>query len=168
MQLKDKPIALTGFMGSGKSTVGRVLAQELAYKFIDLDELIVSRCGKSIPEIFASGEAAFRLEEYEALRYVIEHEQGKLVIALGGGCITDERSRELVLNHCLSIFLYASLDCIYKRIGTGNSKRPLMSDAELLYEKRAHIYAQANITIDTEDMSVQDVVSVIVKALKVN
>lgn len=168
MQLKDKPIALTGFMGSGKSTVGKALALELGYRFVDLDEFIVTRTGKSIPEIFTSGEVAFRKEEFEALRDLLNKKCNNLVIALGGGCITNEQSRELVLTHCASIYLHASLDCIRKRIGDSDSNRPLFHNADSLYQQRAPLYAQADISVDTENKSVPEIVAMIVKALEIN
>jgi len=168
MQLKVKPIALTGFMGSGKSTVGKALARRLGWKFIDLDASIVERCGKSIPEIFASGEAAFREAEFKTLEALIREEQEPVVIALGGGCITHADSRELILSRCTSIYLHASLDCIRKRIGDSDSNRPLFSNADKLYAEREPIYQLAEISVETDETPVHEIIDRIVKILEID
>ena len=168
MQLEDKPIALTGFMGSGKSTVGKALATRLGCDFVDLDAQIVARCGKSIPEIFACGEATFREAEFQTLRALLEERKGKLVIALGGGCITHTPSRELILGCCRSIYLHASLDCIRKRIGPSDSNRPLFSNAEALYSERQALYQQAEISVETDDTPVYEIVNRLVRILEID
>lgn len=168
MQLEDKPIALTGFMGSGKSTVGKALATRLGCDFVDLDAQIVARCGKSIPEIFACGEATFREAEFQTLRALLEERKGRLVIALGGGCITHAPSRELILGCCRSIYLHASLDCIRKRIGPSDSNRPLFSNAEALYSERQALYQQAEISVETDDTPVYEVVNRLVRILEID
>lgn len=168
MQLEDKPIALTGFMGSGKSTVGKALATRLGCDFVDLDAQIVARCGKSIPEIFACGEATFREAEFQTLRALLEERKGKLVIALGGGCIIHAPSRELILGCCRSIYLHASLDCIRKRIGPSDSNRPLFSNAEALYSERQALYQQAEISVETDDTPVYEIVNRLVRILEID
>lgn len=168
MQLEDKPIALTGFMGSGKSTVGKALATRLGCDFVDLDAQIVARCGKSIPEIFACGEATFREAEFQTLRALLEERKGRLVIALGGGCITYAPSRELILGCCRSIYLHASLDCIRKRIGPSDSNRPLFSNAEALYSERQALYQQAEISVETDDTPVYEIVNRLVRILEID
>ena len=91
-------ITLTGFMGSGKTTVGKVLADFLGCPFMDLDDLIVKKAGKSIPEIFAEdGEAAFRQLEARLLRQTVEkYTENTVVLALGGGAVTAPASAALL------------------------------------------------------------------------
>src|SRR5579864_9418816 len=90
-------VALTGFMGAGKTTVGRALADLLKWRFVDLDSEIESRYGQSIPEIFAArGERRFRELEAEALRSVLEQPTGPAVIALGGGTFVQPENADLL------------------------------------------------------------------------
>ena len=95
-------ISLTGFMGCGKSSTGRALAARLGAHFVDLDEVIVARAGRSIPEIFREGgEAAFRQLELETLRAVLDGAGNTLtVFALGGGALTQSAARSNTHNLC--------------------------------------------------------------------
>ena len=154
-------ITLTGFMGSGKTTVGRILADALGCPFLDLDDLIVKKAGKSIPDIFAQdGEPAFRQLEARLLRQTVEkYGESTAVLSLGGGAILAPASATLVPENTVCIYLRAALDTLLSRLAGETAGRPL-ADASLaerlaarepLYEKTAHV------VIDTDGLSPEDV-----------
>ncbi|MDP9425671.1 MAG: shikimate kinase [Actinomycetota bacterium] len=116
------PIALVGYMGSGKSTVGSALAVELKWELLDLDAAIVEREGLSIPEIFAeSGERHFRELERQELVYALEGPQER-VVSCGGGIVIDPRNRSL-LQRVPTVFLREDAAILYRR--TRGPGRPL-------------------------------------------
>ena len=120
---------LIGLMGSGKSSIGRRLAKRLGCPLIDLDDYIVEKAGKSIPEIFTEqGEEAFRDMESEVLREVLGQ---PAVIATGGGAIMREENRRLLKLHPPLIWLKASPEFLAKRID-GDTNRPLIAPGETL------------------------------------
>ena len=154
-------ITLTGFMGSGKTTVGRILADALGCPFLDLDDLIVKKAEKSIPDIFAQdGEPAFRQLEARLLRQTVEkYGESTAVLSLGGGAILAPASATLVHEKTVCIYLRATLDTLLERLEGESVGRPL-ADASLaerlaarepLYEKTAHVI------IDTDGLSPEDV-----------
>lgn len=154
-------ITLTGFMGSGKTTVGRILADALGCPFMDLDDLIVKKAGKSIPDIFAQdGEPAFRQLEARLLRQTVEkYGESTAVLSLGGGAILAPASATLVHEKTVCIYLRATLDALLSRLAGESAGRPL-ADASLaerlaarepLYENTAHVI------IDTDGLSPEDV-----------
>lgn len=159
LKLKRTPgIYLVGFMGSGKSEVGRLLAHELGWSFVDLDQDVEDSEGVSIAQIFDTrGEEEFRKIEDEALRKrVREVERGKpMVIAMGGGAYVQEDNRALLQERGVAIWL----DCPFKRVFArmeGVTNRPLARDPEKfkqLYEGRREPYAKADFRIeaDTDD-----------------
>lgn len=159
LKLKRTPgLYLVGFMGSGKSAVGRLLADELGWFFADIDEDIEKAEGVSIAEIFDSrGEEEFRRIEQEALRKrVREVECGKpMVMALGGGAFADPANRKILDERGVTIWL----DCPFPRICArveGQTHRPLARDPanfQRLYDDRRDIYAKAEhrIEADTDD-----------------
>ncbi len=154
-------ISLCGFMGSGKTTVGRILADALGCPFLDLDELIVNKAGKSIPDIFAEdGEAAFRQLEARLLKQTVEkYGEGTAVLSLGGGAVLTPISAALLQEKTVCIYLRATLDTLLGRLAGETAGRPLADDAmaerlaarEPLYEKTAHV------TIDTDGLSPEEV-----------
>lgn len=157
LKLKRTPgIYLVGFMGSGKSTVGRALADELGWSFFDLDEEIEREQGTTITDIFENrGEAEFRRIESEALGRCVHAVQcGKpRVISLGGGAFLQAENLDLVLNNGVSVWLDCPLPVIERRIA-GFTHRPLARDPERLrqlYEVRRGGYARADYRIDTDD-----------------
>lgn len=114
-------------MGSGKSTVGKILADALGLAFVDLDEEIVREEGRSIPEIFTSvGEAGFREIEFRVLKKVLGS-RGAFILALGGGTVTLPRSAVLVREKTLCIWLQASPEELWARLRDEASGRPLLS-----------------------------------------
>lgn len=149
-KLKRTPgIYLVGFMGCGKSTVGRALAGELGWSFFDLDDEIERREGLPIAEIFEMrGEAAFRQAESAALRERIKAVQtGRpQVISLGGGTFLPEENFDLVSNHGVTVWLDPPIEVIFRRIA-GFDHRPLARDPQRLrelYEARRSGYARAD------------------------
>jgi shikimate kinase len=161
-------IALVGFMAVGKSAVGRSLAKKLGLRFVDLDRLIERKEGQKIPEIFEKGEPYFRQLEKHTLADILRH-SGQ-VIATGGGVVLDEENLALLRERALLIRLSASVDVLLARSG-GGSKRPLLSGGDrrskikALLEQRESRYAQAQVTIDTSDLTVNQVVDKIIQLL---
>ena len=159
-------ITLTGFMGSGKTTVGKVLADFLGCPFMDLDDLIVKKAGKSIPEIFAQdGEPAFRQLEARLLRQTVEkYTENTVVLALGGGAVTAPASAALLREKTVCIYLRASLETLLQRLEGETAGRPLadasladrLSAREPLYEQTAHVI------IDTDGLSPDEVADEII------
>ena len=163
-------IAITGFMAVGKSAVGRTLARRLKRQFVDLDKVIEKTEGMKVKDIFAQkGESYFRALEKQALAEVLKHENQ--VIATGGGAIVDEENLGLLREKTLLVCLTASLDALLKRIGAG-SKRPLLKDADRknrideLLQLREGKYARAHLSIDTTDLTVNQVAERIIEMAK--
>ncbi len=114
-------------MGCGKSSVGRELSELLRCPFMDLDEVIESREGRTIPEIFANdGEEAFRRMELEALKMIINSTSDNLVLALGGGTVMTPECARLVHDHTRCIYLRATVDTLLSRLRPETSGRPLL------------------------------------------
>jgi len=165
-------IALIGFMGTGKTAVGKVLAEKLGKEFIELDQLIEQRAGKSIPEIFKEdGEIAFRQLEIEATKEVAERTNS--VIACGGGVVLNKINIDRLRETSIIVFLRASPATILKRTSTSDNKRPLLNATdralrirELLRYRRPFYQRAADITIDTTKRPIEAVVQEIIKRLK--
>lgn len=162
LKLKRTPaIYLVGFMGSGKTTVGRALAEELGWSFVDVDEEIERRTGASIASIFDSeGESAFRRLETAALHDRVRNVQSgrPQVVSLGGGAFLIEENFDLVSNNGITVWLDCPLGLIERRIAS-HTHRPLARDPEHLrglFEARRHGYARADyrIEVDCDDASV--------------
>ena len=163
-------IALTGFMGSGKTTVGKVLADFLGCPFMDLDDLVVKKAGKSIPDIFAQdGEPAFRELEAQVLRKtVVKYAESAAVLALGGGAVLAPASAALLHEKTVCIYLRATLDTLLARLAGETAGRPLadasladrLASREPIYEETAHVI------IDTDGLSPDEVADeIIISAL---
>jgi shikimate kinase len=162
LKLKRTPgIYLTGFMASGKTTIGRLLAEELGWHFSDLDEEIEAQEGTSIAQIFdMRGEQEFRRIESEAIRaHVRSVERGRpAVIALGGGAFVQPENLSLLDDHGITIWLDCPLEIVRQRVAQA-SHRPLARDAqrlEELYRERQALYARAayRIPIESDEPSV--------------
>jgi shikimate kinase len=156
LKLKRTPgIYLAGFMGCGKSTIGRLLAQELGWQFVDLDEEIEAAERKPIAEIFEhQGEQTFRAIETAMLKARVRMiERGiPMVLALGGGAFVQPGNFELIGNNGVTIFLDCPMERALIRV-RGLEHRPLARDAELftkLYHARLPIYAKADYRIPIE------------------
>ncbi len=167
-------IALIGFMGTGKTAVGRTLAARLGKEFIELDSVIERQAGGSIPEIFAqAGEIGFRELEIEAARSVAGKKN--TVIACGVGIVLNKINIDRLRKECIIIYLTASPEVILKRLADDEIERPLLAVPdragkirELLRFRRPYYGRAADIKIDTTKMDVRQVVKKIVKKIKEN
>ncbi|MBI3615057.1 MAG: shikimate kinase [Candidatus Omnitrophica bacterium] len=165
-------IILVGFMGTGKSAVGRLLSRRLNRPFLDLDEQIAKEAGRSIPEIFASeGEAGFRKRESDAVAW--SSGLKNYLIATGGGVMLDEGNVQRLKKSGVLICLSARPDIIVQRTLSTLPSRPLLSNGpdprekvEELLNLRAPFYALADRTVDTSDRSVEQVVEEILKEIE--
>ncbi len=164
-------IVLTGFMGTGKTAVGRAVAARLQRPFVDMDDLIVAQTGMSIPDLFAQhGEQHFRILESALVRHLAT--QRGLVIATGGGALVDATNREWMALSSLVICLAANVSAIVERVSNdaqvNAASRPLLAGTngrqrviELL-EQRAAAYAEIPYHIDTTNRSVEDVAAEVI------
>jgi shikimate kinase len=158
-------IVLTGFMGAGKSTVGRLLAAQLGWRFVDVDDEIEASQGATIAAIFAQhGEPWFRQLEHETILQLLNSE--RVVLALGGGAIEDQRTRSLLLEAAETrlVHLDASLDTVLLRCRGTESLRPILQDQDHLdsrYQRRLPLYRQAHLTVAVDSLSQDEVVTAI-------
>lgn len=175
-------VFLTGFMASGKSTIGPILANTLGWDFCDLDRLIENRVGKSIKTIFMeNGEKYFRDIETKTLQEVILFKN--YIIALGGGTIADQDNLALIKSSGLLIYLESSPEEVYKRLKFKRDRPALLFDGDIeptkaeflqrineLLVKREKYYDQADIKINTDESrvgrTVDKLASIIIKEIK--
>ncbi len=168
-----RAVFLVGFMGAGKTSVGRELAARLGWRFVDLDDRVEEREKKSVAEIFRdSGETAFRKAETLALRALLEeldHER-PTVAALGGGAfVQDENAWLLAEAGDPMVFLDAPYEVLHQRCSPQGSARPLFLDEARfreLYETRRPHYLRAQLRVDTTHHSVAQVATEIIERLK--
>jgi shikimate kinase len=160
-------IALIGFMAVGKSAVGRNLAKRLGRRFVDLDRMIEKSAGMKVRDIFErKGEAYFRELEKQTLARVLAKE-GQ-VIATGGGVVLDDDNLALLRERTLLVGLSAATEKILQRVGD-SATRPLLQGADRreriaeLWNARRERYAQAHVTIDTDDLTLNQVVDKIIE-----
>jgi shikimate kinase len=154
-RLKGRAIILVGLMGSGKSSVGKRLAQSLGLPFCDADTEIELAAGLTIAEIFQRyGEPHFRDREAKVIERLLG--QGMQVLATGGGAFMNAHTREEIARHGLSIWLKADLETLMRRVKR-RSDRPLLKTADpeatmrALIDQRYPVYALSDITIDSRD-----------------
>jgi shikimate kinase len=154
-------LALIGFMGTGKSTVGHVAAEVLGFSFVDTDHLIEARAGMSINTIFAEhGEAVFRKWESQVVSALAS--ETRTVIATGGGLPALNGNLESLKQHALVVCLWASVDTIYERV-RNHSHRPLLNEPDALSRiqhllaAREPYYRKADVLVSTELRSVREV-----------
>jgi len=160
LKLKRTPgLYLVGFMAAGKTTVGRALADEIGWPFVDIDSEIELLEGKAISQIFAQhGEAAFREMESSVIRTHVDGiEKGQpSVMALGGGAFIQSRNWDLLQNNGVTVWLDCPLDTVCRRLGDVDPTRPLAADRNVLaqlFDDRRPLYARADYRVDadTED-----------------
>lgn len=159
-------LALIGFMGAGKTSVGRLVAEQLHFDYLDTDELIQSRTGRPIVEIFSTdGEAAFRKMEQELVGELAA--RTKTVIATGGGLPMNPQNLVSLKTHALVVCLWASPEKIWERV-KNQTHRPLLHDADPqkkireLLAAREPFYRQADVLLNTELRSVREVAQQVV------
>ena len=165
-------VALIGFMGSGKTAVGRALAKKLNRKFVELDLLIEQKAEKSIPEIFQQdGEIAFRELEIEATKEIAREKY--LVIACGGGIVLNKINIDRLKAESVIVYLTASPRVILKRVSGEAGQRPLLevdnptlTIRELLRFRKPFYERAADIRIDTTKLDIDSVVDQIINRLK--
>jgi shikimate kinase len=147
---RARRIVLVGFMGAGKTTVGRLLAARLHCPFVDLDRVIEERSGLGIPELFRTrGEPAFREAEREAARVALQADA--LVLAAGGGAFADAETREVLSQGTTTVWLRCALAALQERVPLDGS-RPLATNHETigrLLAEREPSYRLADLTVDT-------------------
>ncbi len=158
---------LIGFMGSGKSAMGRLLAERLGRPFLDLDEWIEARQGTTIREIFARhGEAHFRRLERDALRECLAGDPA--VVALGGGTFLAPENRRRLRHAGLTVWLDVPLELALERCA-GDPERPLADDPEhfrRLYQSRRDLYGRADLSVPVGDDPKEETCSRILHAIR--
>ena len=168
--VRTRRIALTGFMGSGKSTVGPLVARQLGWRFVDADDVIAAEAGSTIPEIFArEGEAAFRERERATIARLAGEDA--LVLALGGGAIESEATRSLLRNapETLLVHLEVELTTTLARCRGTQHLRPILADEANLasrYQRRLPLYRTAHVSIAVDALTPQQVAEAIARAMR--
>ncbi len=165
-------IVLTGFMGSGKSTVGPLVAARLGWRFADADNVIEAEAGAPIAELFLRhGEAAFRERERAAIARLAGGEG--LVLALGGGAIEDARTRALLTNApgTLLVHLEIELATTLARCGGAEQTRPVLADQANLasrYQRRLPLYRLAHVSIRADALTPEEVAQAVLRAAEMS
>lgn len=166
---KPKNIFLVGFMGAGKTTVGRIIARRLGWRYCDSDKVIETVAGKPVTEIFsAHGEEHFRRLESETLRSLAGKE--RQVVATGGGAVMREENMRAMKGGGVTVYLKAPMSVIWERIKHSNTRPllnvedPLRAATELL-NIRIPYYEAADVTVDTESLTPEEAAEEIIKRL---
>ena len=173
--MSRRPLVITGFMGAGKTTVGRALARLLGETFIDLDDAVKGLEGRGPRELIdEEGEEHFREAETRALRHVLERGEAR-VVATGGGAWTLARNRALVAGHgCLSVWLDAPFELCLRRIEEEGARqsRPFARDTQralALYEQRLAAYRLADLRVSVApEAGAEELAAEIAAALRVD
>lgn len=172
--MQPMKLFLIGYMGSGKSTVGKRVAEKLQMDFIDFDKYIEAAVGKTIAEIFdTEGEEKFRLLERDHLAKLIPRDN--CLISLGGGTPCFYNNIELINKSSTSVYIDVAVDDLVKRLSNAKHKRPLirgMNEVDLKYfieanlEKRLPVYSQAHHTIKVGKKSIDEVAEAIIGMIR--
>jgi len=149
-RLAARSVAVVGFMGVGKTSVGRELARLLHRPFVDTDHEVESRAGRTVPELFAESEPAFRAVERECVLAALD--QPPCVIALGGGAFSQPGAAEILLDRALVVHLYASWDALLSQLPALAADRPLIGgrapwEVQELFLARAASYRRAHVRV---------------------
>ena len=164
-------IVLTGFMGSGKTTVGPLVAARLGWRFIDVDDVIEAEASATITELFARhGEAAFRDREHATIARLATSDA--LVLALGGGAIERPETRDLLLNTpgTLLVHLEVELATTLARCSGTENTRPVLADQANLvsrYQRRLPLYRTAHVSIPVDELTPDQVADAVLRAARV-
>ncbi|MFC1501518.1 shikimate kinase [Elusimicrobiota bacterium] len=160
-------LVLTGFMGTGKTVIGKAIADRLNRKYVDVDTLIEEWKNKKISEIFAEeGEEAFR--EYESEMIEVAVASSNVVISCGGGAVLKPGNMDKLENNGVVVCLSARPEVIFERVKDGNTrpllavKDPLSKIKEIL-KNREKYYGRCAFSIDTSDLSVEEVVQLVLE-----
>lgn len=167
---RSRPLVLVGLMGAGKSTIGRRLAKEIGWRFVDSDEEIEAAAGCSIADIFSMhGEAIFRDLEKRVIQRLLG--EASLVLATGGGAWMQEPVREMIKQKATSVWLRAELNVLTDRVSK-RTHRPLLetgdkrSILDRLMQERYPVYALADLVVDSSDGPHDRVVERVIAALE--
>jgi shikimate kinase len=169
-QIPVRRIVLTGFMGSGKTTVGPLVAERLGWEFVDADDVIATEAGCTIPELFQrEGEAAFRQRERGAIARLAAAD--RLVLALGGGAIETEATRHVLLGApaTLLVHLEVELATTLERCRGTEGLRPILADQANLagrYQRRLPLYRTAHVSIPVDKLTPDEVATAVVEAAR--
>ena len=160
---RHRVVLLVGFMGAGKTSVGRMLAEQLQWRFVDLDDLVVARERRSIAQIFEeAGESGFRSRESAALEYLLSELKSSegTVVALGGGALSQPANRTAIESSGFpKIFLTAPVEELFQRCTAQDHTRPLLGDFTAfrdLFLSRLPQYSSA-IRIETGNRTLADI-----------
>ncbi|MBG1233359.1 shikimate kinase [Aestuariivirga litoralis] len=167
--LGNRAIVLVGLMGAGKSSIGRRLAEKLEMPFVDADHEIEAAAGKSISEIFADhGEDYFREGERRVITRLLEN--GRQILATGGGAYMNGETRERIRDHGISVWLKADLDLLLKRVSKRNDRPLLKRDdpaavLSRLMNLRYPVYSLADVTVESRDVQHTQMVNEVIRAI---
>lgn len=164
-----RTVALSGFMGVGKSSVGRELARLLDRDFVDTDEMVQEATGRTIPELFAQGEAVFRRFEHEAVQRALE--LPACVVALGGGAFSQPDNAELLLHKALVVHLHTPWQVVLRALPLLAADRPLIRDrapwqVQDLYLRRAASYRRAHIRLSVPRRGPEEAAATVASVLR--
>jgi len=174
-------LIITGFMATGKSAVGHLVARRLGWQFADTDLVVAARAGKSVPDIFAQhGEAHFRALEREAIATLTSRRRQcalcgnprPAVISTGGGALVDEQNCSMLKQAGIVVCLTARPETIAARVGHSAVRRPKLTEGgqpleqriRTLMAERASAYARADVSIDTSDLPPEQVAERVIDA----
>ncbi len=163
-------LSLTGMMGSGKTSIGKVLAEKINIPFYDSDELIVDKMDLDIPDIFRNhGEDFFRNQEEEVCNDILKKET--FVLALGGGAILNKKIRDSINNNTLSIYLKTDQSILFERLKNDKS-RPLLQGSDLkkkindIISERERFYLKSNIVVDNNTNDIELLTEKLISLIK--
>lgn len=163
-----KAVYLCGFMGCGKTTIGKILAEKLGCEFYDMDEYIVEREGMKIPEIFAEkGERYFRGAETDAIRQLAEK---RGIIACGGGAMLKKENAEIAAENGITVYIDVPFAVCYGRI-SGDKNRPIVmsntkEELEFIYDSRIPLYRENSAVTVSGDGTAEEIAERISDAIK--
>ena len=167
--LGKRAIVLVGLMGAGKSSVGRRLAEKLELPFVDADHEIEVAAGKTIPEIFSDhGEDYFREGERRVIARLLEN--GRQILATGGGAYMNSETRERIRDQGISVWLKADLELLLKRVARRNDRPLLKQDdpaavLQRLMDTRYPVYSLADVVVESRDVQHGQMVNEVIRAI---